>query len=232
MNVSKRRRLKRTWSVIFLLALTMISGTAFATEPPFDFSDEFYTQNGIDPANVINRVNGADGVSVPDVTTDPSRRNIRVTETTGGFNDSGNIIYYNVFSMVMPNSFTNDAAGLRARQIANDFRAFIFPKAAGEPLSPAPPNRRQDNVFDTRNGYFSNNPLGLWILVFVSYTDAALNTPGGQAVLAQLAAANGLDLDGTPIIKTASDIDNLAVQGLVNLRTRAQDGSQGFPWVV
>lgn len=217
--------------MMFFLALTVSPGIAFA-EPPFDFSDNFYAQNGINPANLRNRVNGNDGVSMPDLTTDPSRRNVRVTETTGGFNNSGNLIYYNIFGMVMPDSFTDDEAGLRARQVANDFRAFIFPKRSGEPLSPAPPNRRQDNVFDTRNGYFSNNPLGLWILVFVSYTDLALNTQEGQTALAELAAKNGLDLDGTPIVKSASDIDGLAAHGLVQLRTRAQDGSQGFPWVV
>src|SRR5215470_3756167 len=34
--------------------------------PPFDFSDAFYYQNGIDPLNVRDRVNGSDGVSVLD----------------------------------------------------------------------------------------------------------------------------------------------------------------------
>ena len=70
--------------------------------------------------------------------------------------------------------------------IANKYRAFIFPRAMGDPLGPGPPNRRQDNLFDTRDGYFSNNPLGLWILVFVSYTDEAFNTREGQAELADL----------------------------------------------
>ncbi len=215
-----------------LLALTMIPGVAFAGEAPFDFSDEFYAHNGLDPGKLLKRVNGHDGVSVPDTTTDPTRRDIRVIETTGGFNDSGNLIYYNIFAMVGPDAFTDDDAGQQAKNIANKFRAFIFPKRNGDPLSPAPPNRRQDNVFDTRNGYFSNNPLGLWILTFVEYTDDAFSTPEGQKTLAALAAMNGVDLDGTPVIKTASDLDNLAQKGLVTLRTRAQDGSDGFPWVV
>jgi hypothetical protein len=210
----------------------MIPGVAFAGEAPYDFSDEFYTRNGLDPSKLLNRVNGHDGVSVPDGTTDPTRRDIRVIETTGGFNNSGNLIYYNIFAMVGPEAFTEDDAGQRAMNVANKFRAFIFPKRNGNPLSPAPPNRRQDNAFDTRNGYFSNNPLGLWILTFVEYTDDAFYTPEGQKVLAALAAENGVDLDGTPVIKTVSDVDNLAQKGLVKLRTRAPDGSEGFPWVV
>jgi len=60
--------------------------------------------------------------------------------------------------------------------IANKFRAFIFPKKDGDPLAPGEANRRQDNLFDTRNGYFDNDALGNWRLVFVRYTDTATMT--------------------------------------------------------
>lgn len=224
----------RAWLMVFLLALTMIPVKTFGDggQPPFDFSDSFYRQNGINPSNILGRVNGTDGSSVVDHTTDPTRRDIRVFGTTGGFDASGNLLYYNIFGMVMPSTFTSDDAGRRAISIANQFRAFIFPKKSGDPLSPAPSNRRQDNLFDTRDGYFSNNPLGLWVLTFVSYTSKALNTVEGQKQLNDLAAKNGRDLDGTPVIKTASDVDNLAQNGFVLLQTRALSGSQGFPWVI
>jgi hypothetical protein len=200
--------------------------------PPFDFSDDYYQRNGIDPNRILARVDGTAPISVPDETTDPTRRGIRVLQTTGGFEASGNLLYYNIFGMLKADAFTNDPAGRRARTLADRYRAFIFPKQSGDPLSPGLPNRRQDNVFDTRNGYFDNNPLGLWRLVFVSYTDKAFNTEQGQAVVASLKTKNGCDLDGTPILKSASDIDNLARQGFVLLRMRASDGSQGFPWVI
>lgn len=215
-----------------LVTWLLIPSVAAGGDPPFDFSDAYCRDNGIDPARILNRVNGQDGTSVFDETSDPTRRGIRVTETTGGFDASGNLLYYNIFGMVMPETFTSDDAGRRAMALANQFRAFIFPKRDGDPLSPAPSNRRQDNVFDTRDGYFSANPLGLWILAFVSYTEKAFTTQEGQNALADLAAKNGLDLDGTSVITSASDIDNLAQKGLVTLRTRALDGSQGFPWVV
>jgi hypothetical protein len=208
-------------------------------QPPFDFSDAFYLANGINPVNLLTHVDGtcpADdkpSCSVVDNSnTDPNRRNIRVLSTTGGFDHDGNVLYYSIFGRVMPNSFTTNAAGQKAMEIANFFSAYHFPKASGDPLSPELSNRRQDNVFDTRNGYNVANPLGLWTLVFVSYTPAAFNTPQGQATLAALAAKNGTDLDGTPIIKKAIEVDDLEKKGFAEEQTRALDGSQGFPWVV
>jgi hypothetical protein len=220
---------------IVCLALLVMPGISLAgtSGPPFDFSDAFYRQNGIDPTKILSRVDGTPPTSVVDNSnTDPNRRNIRVRETTGGFNHEGNVLFYNIFGMVMPNTFTNDAAGQTAQGIANFFSAYMFPKKSGDPLSPALSNRRQDNVFDTRNGYFDKNPLGLWTAVFVSYTPAAFNTEEGQATLAALAAKNGTDLDGTPMIKMAIEVDDLRKKGFVVQRTRALDGSQGFPWII
>jgi len=209
------------------------------SERPFDFSDTHYLANGIDPSKILNRINGTCPVndmpscSVVDTTnTDPDRRGIRELSTTGGFNHEGLPLYYSIFGMVTPQTFTNNAAGQNAMAIANFFSAYIFPKASGDPLSPALSNRRQDNVFDTRNGYFVANPLGLWTAVFVSYTPAAFNTPEGQATLAALAEKNGTDLDGTPIIKKAIEVDDLGKKGFAIQQTRALDGSQGFPWII
>ena len=249
----KNRRLTKlsVWGSITLILVMGLTGLgnvttkpkpADANPPPFDFSDDYYRANGIDPTKILSRVGNPDRNpaewTVDNSNTDPNRRNIRDIETTGGFQNNGSLIYYNIMGMVMPNTFERDAAGnltpagQHAKEVANSFRAFLFPKAsAGSILSPAPPNRRQDNVFDTRNGYFSNNPLGLWILAFVVYTPKAF-TDEGKKVLDPIAAVNGRDLDGTPILTTADQIDNLAAQGLVEIRNRAQDGSQGFPWVV
>jgi len=209
--------------------------------PPFDFSDAFYSQNGIKPANILNRVNGTCPANdmpscsvVDNSNTNPDRRNIRVLSTTGGFDHEGNPLYYNIFGMVNPNTFTKDAAGVKAMNTANFFSAYIFPKAHGDPLSPALSNRRQDNVFDTRNGYFEANPLGLWTAVFVSYTPAGLdpNNAVCRQALDVLLAKNSADLDGTPQIHKAIEVDDLEKKGCAETRTRALDGSQGFPWII
>ena len=116
-----------------------------------------------------------------------------------------------------------------ARELA-EFRAFIFPKAAGNPLSPAPPNRRQDNMFETTKGYVGVNPLGLWRLTFVSYTKKAF-TPAGRKVLAPLHVQNGTDTDGTPVVKRLHVLLDLEKQKLVEFNVRIP-GVDAEPWVV
>ena len=198
----------------------------------FDFSDDFYRANGLNPDAIVDRLVGQDARSVVETSPDADFADVRIVETTGGFQHNGNLFYYPVNGKVMPNTFTNDAAGEAARQIADDFVAYIFPKAGGEPLKPAAPNRRQDNIFDNRNGYFSNNPLGLWILTFVSWDGPNITDPDCQEFMDELADRNGTDLDGTPILKKVGEIEKAEELGCVTLRNRALDGSQGFPWVI
>ncbi len=199
--------------------------------PPFDFSDAYYLANGINPANILSRVNGMDRDSVIDNhVPGPNFRNVRIINTTGGTDNDGVLLYYVIAGFVMPNTFTNNAAGQAALATAEKSRAFIFPKASGDPLSPAPSNRRQDNVFDYV--YDPRNPLGLWTITFPSYTPAAFNTAAGRQALANVGARNGYDLDGTPLLFSTSDIIGLQQDGYLQLQHRAFDGSQGFPWVI
>jgi hypothetical protein len=239
--------------------------------PPFDFSDSFYIQNGIKlqpfedpnggarvgfsfqfgpefgnptPPNVHNWI-------PDDSNTDPTRSNIRVTQTTGGFDKDGNLIYYDIYGTVNDQTFfTQDAAGQRAHTLANQFRAFLFPKQfvdgsltfiACSPTvttncfkpAPPPPNRRQDNVFDTKNEYFCQNLLGLWVLTFVVYTPKAFNTAAGQQALTALAARNGISLDGTPVLERVAEIDGLTDQGFLRQITMPEEPHAGTPrWVV
>ena len=198
---------------------------------PFDFSDDFYRSNGINPDNLLDRWNGEDERATMDIAPDIDHNDVRLLATTGGFNASGAIIFYTDQAKVTAETFTPDEAGLQAMVLANKFRAFIFPLKDGEPLLPKPSNRRQDNLFDTEMEYFNVNPLGLWRLVFVRYTEAATNTVFGRRILREMANRNGRDLDGTPIIKRVREIDDLDALGLIQLQVRADDGSDGFSWV-
>lgn len=103
----------------------------------------------------------------------------------------------------------------RARRIADSFAEYIFPQRGADPIGLG--NARQATIQDTDHGY---NPLGLWIHVWVNFTTKAFNTKDGQKALADLTKKNGLALDGTPIIKTTSDISNLYSKGFVTLTTR------------
>ena len=213
--------------------------------PPFDFTDQFYLNNGINPANILQRVGTATNNSLnwaisqpgdasPCPNTDQNRNQTQVLQTTSGFAFDGSILFYSIMGFVTPNTFNTDSSGDNARQIADRRMAFIFPKRQSDGsyiLSPALGNRRQDNLFDTSGGYLGQDPLGLWILEFVELTPFG-DSPAGQQILAPFAQMNGVGTDGTPVITTLSDIQSLADQGVFKLVTRNLDGSQGFPWVI
>ncbi len=61
-------------------------------------------------------------------------------------------------------------------------------------------------------GYFCDDLLGAWVLTYFWYTDAGFGphqTTQCNQMLAALAGINGLTLDGTPIIKTADELNFL-----------------------
>ena len=200
---------------------------------PFDFNDNFYRENGLEPDRFATRIDPQGVSATSGSSIDSTRNDTRILEVNGGYDSVGALLYYPAPPAFFPaESFLPGPRGDEAHQIANQFRAFIFPRRDGDPLSPAPPNRRQDNVFDTSSGYLTVNPLGLWRITFPRFTDDALQTAAGQAKLLELEQRNGLDLDGTPVVKRLSEIDELEALGFLELRQRPEDGSAGAPWVV
>ncbi len=87
--------------------------------------------------------------------------------------------------------------------------------------SVATPALRQDWRFATnRNpidgtapfGYFCDDLLGMWIITYFWYVDTGFGphqTAQCHAMLAALGNKNGISLDGTPIIKTADELNFL-----------------------
>lgn len=282
-----------------------------ANVPPFDFSDLFYMQNGIN-LELLKNPGGRVGIpgnngdfGFPDTpgqpplihwiadtsNTDPTRTGTRVLQTTGGFDQNGNLIYYNIMATVNDDRFFDDAdcpkspdpqfdfsgCGTRANLLANQLRAFIEPKqrdphtgllrfpnfnacstvdtstgfppgiqpilidsncaanTGGIKFVPPPPNRRQDNIFETKDGYFCQNLLGLWILTFTVYTpnaylpDGQFASPAAQAAIAPIAAANGITTDGTAVLKRLSEIDSLTAQGFLSQFVMPRPPHPGAP---
>ncbi len=248
MRTSKKTSPWTTLSMLGLFAL--VAGLAFSTTgfagdddlgtSPFDFTDAVYRAHGILPENIVLRVGDASRTGdfvVDNTNTDPNRRNIRTIETTPGTTGSSGLTYSNIFGVLNSASFERGSSGnlttrgQQAFDTAERFRVFIFPKASnGSILDPFLPNKRQDNVFDTRDGYFSNDPLGLWVAVWVVYTPKAF-TAAGKKELGPIAANNGKDLDGTPILTSPSQLDNLAAKGFIELRTRPVNDPV-FRWVI
>jgi hypothetical protein len=65
------------------------------------------------------------------------------------------------------------------------------------------------SISDSPFGYFCDDLLGMWINTFFWYTVDPAN-PGATCgpILTALGKKNGLTLDGTPIIKTADELNN------------------------
>jgi hypothetical protein len=71
------------------------------------------------------------------------------------------------------------------------------------------PNVCPNGVNDSPFGYFCDDLLGMWINTYFWYTvDPANPGPTCGPILSMLAARNGLTTDGTPIIKTADELNN------------------------
>jgi hypothetical protein len=207
-----------------LLALPLMT-RADVEDRLFDFTDAYYRQNGVEPSSIVGRRNGADNLSVFDTPLFSSQRNVRAILTLPAYDHSGKPVYWTVMGELFVDGFTNNRAGVRARQIGDAYLEYVFPTAGSNPVGLG--SMRQSVILDMRNGYFSNDKLGLWTHVWISYTEKALNTRDGMRTLADLARRNGYSLDGTPIIKTVSEIDNLYSKGYIAKRLRKMDGSEG-----
>ncbi|HLQ25077.1 MAG TPA: hypothetical protein VK138_04280 [Acidiferrobacterales bacterium] len=242
--------------------------------PPCDFTDAFYTKNGIDVKHLdtsaagrfgLFRLNGppATGTQVNWVNDstcsakDPTRTNVRILATTGGYVDDGTgapTDFISIIAFLLNQNFFTGVANARNIQmvdIVSDFEAYAALKqtlsdgsfaltpcgtmgTGAKPCFPvtsvATPNLRQDWRFATnRNaidgsdgndplgvpphnspfGYFCDDILGMWVITYFWFTVNPANPgPVCGPILSNLAKKNGLSLDGTPIIKTADELNN------------------------
>ena len=183
----------------------------------FDFTDSYYLQNGINPAAIDGRRQPGP-LAATDTPNFAFQRNVRALLTLPAYDHSGNNWFFTVLGGFSTTAFTNDAAGVRARQIVDSSPEYIFPRKGTDPLGLGA--LRQSVMLDMRNGYFSNNKLGLWIHTWISYTNKALTTADGKKMMNDLAQHNGRDLDGTAIIASVSEIDNLFSKGYITKTTR------------
>ncbi|HEX8368729.1 MAG TPA: hypothetical protein VF604_09320 [Pyrinomonadaceae bacterium] len=192
---------------------------------PFDFNSRYYYDNGVEPGLIVNRRNGSDNLSVFDKTTDERFREVRITAVFPAYNQNGELIYWNLYGELFKESFRNDLAGASAQTAAEYFPMYIFPSDFVRD------RQRQASVIDLKDNYFEKNPLGLSVRVEVKYT-ARANTGDGQKELAILADRNGLSLDGTPLIKTLEEIQDLTRKGLVTQVIKGLDNPSVASYVV
>jgi len=238
-------------------------GSEVGRGPGFQFSDEFYTANGIDAQEIRNQEHGATAPSrfgafyrgVGDVFVAagvaPDARfldNTRIRIHNMGTNAAGEPLFYpDPPAFFFASAFRNQ----ETQELTNRSFVFLFPRqkpgpnpvagcngsaVSGDLLDPGPCNRRQDNIFDTGNGYLTHNPLQLWRIVFVPWDGPDVATLECQAKMAELKARNGEDTDGTPVFRRVREIldvagpDMIAGQGANQVVLANQlPGAHGLP---
>ena len=182
---------------------------------PFDFSDKYYYANGVEPSLIVNRRSGADGQSVFDTVYDARFRNVRILGVFPAYDQHGNMIFWNHYGEVFKGGFTSGIDGEQARETAAVYPLYIFPSRDFEY------EFRQAHVINLRDdGYFTKNPLGLKVQVVVEYTDL-IHTEEGRKDMAVLAEKNGVSADGTPVIKTALEIEELTEKNYITQKIKS-----------
>lgn len=202
------------------------SDETFARElRPFDFSDRHYHENGVEPGLIADRRNGDDKYSVIDFINDPKFRGVRIRAVFPAYDAQGGIVYWNLYGELFKDGFRADAAGDQAIELAHRYPIYIFPSET------TVNSLRQGHLIDLQDGYFEKNPLGLGVQVLVNFTERS-KTVTGKKELRALAERNGLSLDGTPIIKTSREIEDLTRMDLITQRVKGLDDPTQPPFAI
>jgi hypothetical protein len=180
---------------------------------PFDFADKFYITNGVDPEFLKERRDGMDKLSIIDYAWDPQYRNVRIVGTWPAYSADGSAVYWNKYAEFDKDAFIPGPDGEQALSISQGFPIYRFPSNTVKGVE------RQAAMIFVDEDYFKKNPIGLGLIIDVTYTWLA-DTPKGQQILKEFIGRNGYSLDETPIICTKSDLDELVQMGLVELRVR------------
>ena len=185
---------------------------------PFDFTDEYYKENGIDASRLVDRRNGMDGRSVFDQTNDARFRDVRITATMPGYADDGRAIFWNYYAGASKESFS-DLAGGDAMALAYAHPMYVFPSSMLRNTD------RQSALIRMGDSYFDKNRIGISAVFLVDFT-IRTTTRAGHMALKELESRNGRSLDGTPIIRTLAELESLSAQGLVTIRQASPQNSE------
>src|SRR3954465_8170832 len=146
--------MKKLASLIFMLAIVAGSSTfahAGIMDRLFDFTDQYYLQNGVNPAAIFGRrqVTG-NGNSVFDTPNFVFQRNVRAQRLNPAYSDNGTPTFWAVMGDLDAQSFLNNAAGRNAKVLADRYRLYVFPTRTGNPIGLG--NNRQADIVDLSGG--------------------------------------------------------------------------------
>jgi hypothetical protein len=200
-------------TVLSLLFFGLTASNAQLAEEmrPFDFSNDYYKTNGLIAELLQDRRDLDDKRSVFDTPTDPLKfSSVRILETLPAYSLDGGSIYWNRYAIAPKESFRPDDVGDKAAQIASMYPLYRFPSTS------VAGSDRQAVLIATDDRYFEIDQLGISNVFTVVFKEKL--TPIERRTLNLLAKQNGISLDGTPIIRTMSQLKELAADGIVRLQ--------------
>lgn len=212
--------------IVTLISILAVSGISaqnkMAEDPkggiiedkrPFDFTDKYYWENGVNPSFIVNRRSGEDKSSVVDYINSPNHRQVRLIATSAAYSSEGKPLYLAVLGELPRYGFTQDQSGVLALEKAEVYPIYIFPSDTVKE------GNRQAVVIGTTPAQDEKNPLGLRVIVQIEFTNR-INTDKGREAMDELIKRNGVSTDGTPIIQTVDEIQYLTRNDLVTQRVR------------
>jgi hypothetical protein len=242
MNRNKR---SHSWGIVFLIVLISLFSTLSSTaqksgggvlwddttKNPHDFTNRFYTDNGVNPKAIIGRRTGMDGLSVHSYTSNPNNSDVRILITIPAYDQYGEVMFWYPLGELQYDGFTTDKIGASAREFAKYFPVYVFPEPNVKTFTSFT-NGRQAPLIDNswvKNavGDFAMNPLGLREIRIVHYTEKALGKEGLET-MDYFGKKNGLATDGTPLIRSFDDIQYLQKLDMISVETMAADEVKPF----
>src|SRR3954462_13723847 len=114
---------------LVLVVATLLAVSSFTQagvlDRLYDFTDAYYRQNGINPAAIDGRRQPGP-LAVTDTPNFPFQRNLRALLTLPNYDASGNESFFTVLGGFSGSAFAGNAAGQRARQIAESYVEYVF----------------------------------------------------------------------------------------------------------
>jgi hypothetical protein len=232
------KMVKKIFHNLIIAAMTVAVAATFTTQAfgqknglskagyPHDFSDKYYFVNGVNPGSISFRLTGKDGLSVGSSISDPRFSKVRVLVTMPAYLYDEKLAFWNPLGQFNASGFTQDNAGIKAREVAARYPIYVFPSPRVTSDGNIFFSMRQAALIDESRAISSDipeNPLGLRQIFIVTYTKEA-TTAEGAAILKDLAGLNGYAADGGPIVNSIDDLKMLGVHGLITISSGPGDG--------
>jgi len=230
----------RSWVVIFVFIFLFSALPSIAQKPilggdnptlwgedtainPHEFTNRFYTNNGVNPKAIIDRLTGSDKMSVIGYSSNPDHTDVRVLATMPAYDQNGAMLLWSPLGALENYGFTDTKVGEVARATAKLFPVYVFPMPGATDID-LYSNTRQSAIIDNSWSIYAStmdktfNPVGVREINVVFYTKKAFTDEGAKD-MAYFGKKNGWAADDTPIIKSLNDIIYLQKIGLVSIDT-------------